>query len=134
MVSPTGRSAKRELPLHADRIERAPEILVPPEERVALAQFVAGLSKRREVALALARPTPFEPQPETPPGGPLEIAKLEVPPLIPVTRNEFMHRNGRSKNAEMIFWRKDEKANVHNVRAGSFPGVSKLRSTAGAEY
>lgn len=82
MASPTSRPAKRGLQSNADRIE--PEILVSPEERVALAQFVAGLSKRREIALALARPAPFEPQPETPPGGPLEIAKLEVPPLIPV--------------------------------------------------
>jgi hypothetical protein len=84
MAGPMKRPAKRELQSHADRIERTPEILVPSEERVALAQFVTGLSRRREVALALARPTPFEPQPETPLGGPLEIAKLEVPPLIPV--------------------------------------------------
>jgi hypothetical protein len=81
---PMKRPAKHELQLHADRIEREPEILVPPDERVALAQFVAGISMRREVALALARPTPFEPQPETSPGGTLEIPKLEVPPLIPI--------------------------------------------------
>jgi hypothetical protein len=76
------RSAKAELQVHPDRIERTPETLVPSEERVALAQFVTGLSRRREAVLALSRPTPFET--ETPPGGPLEIAKLEVPPLIPV--------------------------------------------------
>ena len=84
MLAPIKRSAKAELQPHADRIEGAPEILVPSDERVALAQFVTGLSRRREVALALARPAPFEAQPETAPGGPLEIAKLEVPPLIPV--------------------------------------------------
>ena len=84
MPAPIKRSAKAELQPHAARIDQTPEILVPPEERVALAQFVTGLSRRREVALALARPTPFEPQPEIPPSGPLEIAKLEVPPLIPV--------------------------------------------------
>jgi hypothetical protein len=82
MAGTMKRPAKRGLQSNADRIE--PEILVSPEERVALVQFVAGLSKRREIALALARPAPFEPQPETPPGGPLEIAKLEVPPLIPI--------------------------------------------------
>jgi hypothetical protein len=71
-------------PVRAARNVQEPEILVPPEERVALAQFVAGLARRREVALALARPTPFEPRPETSPGRPLEIPKLEVPPLIPV--------------------------------------------------
>ena len=81
---PVKRPAKRELQPHANGSEREPEILVPSDERVALAQFVTGLSRRREVALALARPAPFEPQPETPPGGPLEIAKLEVPPLVPV--------------------------------------------------
>jgi hypothetical protein len=84
MAGPMKRPAQRELPGHADRIVRVPEILVPSDERFALAQFVAGLSRRREVALALARPAPFEPGPETPPGGPLEIAKLEVPPLLPV--------------------------------------------------
>lgn len=84
MAGPLKRPAKRELPVHADRIVRAPEILVPSDERFALAQFVTGLSRRREVALALARPAAFEPGPETPPGGPLEIAKLEVPPLLPV--------------------------------------------------
>jgi hypothetical protein len=86
MASPMKRPAKRELPSHAARIERTAEILVPPEERIALTQFVAGLSRRHEVALALARPAPFEPQPEAPPSGPLEIAKLEVPPLIPVNK------------------------------------------------
>jgi hypothetical protein len=84
MAGPIKLSAKHGLQPHADRIEPTPEILVPPEERVALAQFVAGLSQRREVALALARPAPFEPQPETPPGESLEIPKLEVPPLIPM--------------------------------------------------
>jgi hypothetical protein len=78
------RPAKGESPLHRDSIVGASEILVPSDERLALAQFVAGLARRREVALALARRAPFEPGPETAPGGPLEIAKLEVPPLIPV--------------------------------------------------
>jgi hypothetical protein len=84
MAGPMKRPAKRELPVHTDRIVRAPEILVPADERLALAQFVAGLSRRREVALALARPAPFEPAPRTPPSGPLEIAKLAVAPLLPV--------------------------------------------------
>jgi hypothetical protein len=84
MAGPMKRPAKRVLQIPANGFVQAPEILVPSEERVALAQFVAGLSRRREVALALARPALFEPQPETSPGGPLEIAKLEVLPLIPV--------------------------------------------------
>jgi hypothetical protein len=79
MKQPVNRKSQ----LHAGGIVQAPEILVSSEERVALSQFVAGLSRRHEVALALARPTPFEPGPETL-GGPLEIAKLEVAPLIPV--------------------------------------------------
>jgi hypothetical protein len=83
MASPLQRPAKRQLRARADRTALPPEILVPSGERVALAQFVAGLSRRREVALALARPTPFEPQPETSPV-PLEIARLEVPSLVPV--------------------------------------------------
>jgi hypothetical protein len=84
LAGPSKRPAKRELPVHADSSVQAPEILVPSDERVALAQFVAGLSARREVALALARPAPFEFALETTPGGPLEIPKLEVPPLLPV--------------------------------------------------
>jgi hypothetical protein len=84
MASPVKQPVKSKSQPHAGGIVRAPEILVPSDERVALALFVTGLSRRREVALALARPAPFEPQPEAPPGGPLEIAKLEVPPLIPV--------------------------------------------------
>lgn len=80
------RSAKRGLSVPAVRGAVGPEILVPPDERDALAHFVAGLSQRREVALALARPVPYEPQPEASPGGPLQIAKLEVPPLIPVNQ------------------------------------------------
>jgi hypothetical protein len=84
LAVPMQRPAKHMLPVRAARIEREPEILVPPEERLALAQFVAGLSQRREVALALARPSPFEPQSETSPGRALEIPNLEVPPLIPI--------------------------------------------------
>jgi hypothetical protein len=61
-----------------------PEVLVPSDERDALAYFVAGLPARREVAIALARPAPFQPPPDVGASGPLEIAKLEVKPLIPV--------------------------------------------------
>ena len=78
------RTAKRKSQPQGNGTEQEPEILIPPDEHIALAQFVTGLSQRREVALALARSAPFEPQPETPPNGPLEIAKLEVPPLVQV--------------------------------------------------
>jgi hypothetical protein len=65
------------------------EVLVSSDEREALAHFVAGLPARREVAIALARPAPFQPPSFQPPtdetaAGPLEIAELEIKPLIPV--------------------------------------------------
>jgi hypothetical protein len=84
MAGPMKRPAKQVSPVRAARIVQEPEILVSPEERVALAQFVAGLAQRREVALALARPNTFEPIPETSACGQMEIHKLEVPPLVPV--------------------------------------------------
>lgn len=63
------------------------EVLVSSDEREALVHFVAGLPARREMAIALARPAPFQPSfqpaPDETAAGPLEIAELEVKPLIP---------------------------------------------------
>jgi hypothetical protein len=78
----------RKLVANRVRAERAdnpatPEIIVPSDEREALAHFVAGLATHREVAVALARPAPFEPAPDAVKAGDLEIARLEVAPLIP---------------------------------------------------
>jgi hypothetical protein len=77
-------SGRREPGVQGSVVGASPEILVPNDEREALARFVAGLSQRREVALALARPSPFVATPDVAGSEPLEIVKLEVPPLVPV--------------------------------------------------
>lgn len=58
------------------------EVLVPPDEREALARFVAELPQRRELAIALT--TPVKEVPSTVVGSePLQIAALKVAPLSP---------------------------------------------------
>lgn len=57
-----------------------PEVLVPPDEREALARFVVVLQERREVAVALAAPaTPAKA--ESASVEPLQIDGLEIKPL-----------------------------------------------------
>jgi hypothetical protein len=55
-----------------------PEILVPPDEREALAKFLTGLPQRQEAAQVLIRPA--EVSPDTP-IEPLQIAGLNIEPL-----------------------------------------------------
>jgi hypothetical protein len=57
-----------------------PEVLVPPDEREALARLVVAMRGRREMALALLTPAT---QTKTDPAGfePLQINRLEVKPL-----------------------------------------------------
>jgi hypothetical protein len=57
-----------------------PEVLVPPDEREALARFVAVLGERRELALALVTAPP---QMKEVPSGlePFQINGLEIKPL-----------------------------------------------------
>jgi len=66
------------------RIESSqmPEVLVPPDERIALAEFVAALPRRREIAIALTKPAPAAPSADVV-SVPLEIAELKLEPLSP---------------------------------------------------
>jgi hypothetical protein len=57
-------------------------VLVPPDERIALAKFMARLPQRREMAIALTRPAPAPPTLNVI-SEPLEIAELKVEPLSP---------------------------------------------------
>jgi hypothetical protein len=59
-----------------------PEVLVPPDERIALARFVAALPRRHEIAIALTKPAPAAPSPNVA-SMPLEIAELKLEPLSP---------------------------------------------------
>lgn len=60
---------------------RGPEVLVPPDEREALAKFVMHLRQRDEVAVAFASPAPNETS-EPAEIQPLEIARLQLKPLV----------------------------------------------------
>jgi len=66
------------------RIEGAqmPEVLVPPDERIALAKFVAALPRRHEIAVALTKPAPAAPSADVL-SAPLDIAELKLEPLSP---------------------------------------------------
>ena len=59
-----------------------PEVLVPPDERIALAKFVAALPRRREMAVALTKPSPSAPSADVV-SVPLQIAELKLEPLSP---------------------------------------------------
>ncbi len=61
----------------ARHTDREPEVLVPPDERVALAKFVTHLKQRDEVARALASPQVDE-NGELSEITPLEIARLQL--------------------------------------------------------
>jgi hypothetical protein len=65
--------------LRAGTVSR-PEVLVPPDEREALARFVATLREHNDVALDLATPGPHSR--DTPVSfDPLRINRLEIKPL-----------------------------------------------------
>ena len=60
---------------------REPEVLVPPDEGKALAQFVAHLGRRDKIAQAFVRPaTDMNNDPSQIP--PVEIARLQLEPLV----------------------------------------------------
>ncbi len=62
-------------------VDREPEVLVPPDEREALARFVKHLQERDEVARALASP-PVDEGGELSEIKPVEIARLQLKPLV----------------------------------------------------
>jgi hypothetical protein len=66
------------------RIESSqmPDVLVPPDERIALAKFVAALPRRHEIAVALTKPALAAPSADVL-STPLEIAELKLEPLSP---------------------------------------------------
>jgi negative regulator of sigma E activity len=59
-----------------------PEVLVPPDERIALARFIAALPRRHEIAIALTKPALAAPSADVS-SAPLEIAELKLEPLSP---------------------------------------------------
>jgi len=61
---------------------QTPEVLVPPDERIALSRFVAALQRRHEMSIALTKPAPVAPPPDVS-SAPLEIAELKLEPLSP---------------------------------------------------
>jgi hypothetical protein len=65
----------------ARNTHREPEVLVPPDERVALATFVTHLRQRDEVARAFASPRADD-NDALAEITPVEIARLQVKPLI----------------------------------------------------
>ena len=58
------------------------EVLVPPDERLALARFVVVLQRQHETAVALTKPAPAAASADLA-SEPLEIAELKVEPLSP---------------------------------------------------
>jgi hypothetical protein len=77
-----GRTAKHATKARVvlEPTNRAPEVLVPPDEREALARFVSHLRQGDEVARAFVQPQPQEPG-ELFEIRPVEIARLQVKPL-----------------------------------------------------
>jgi hypothetical protein len=63
------------------RARREPEVLVPPDEGKAFAQFVARLRRRDEVAQAFVSPA-ADKNSELPRIPPVEIARLQLEPLV----------------------------------------------------
>ena len=59
-----------------------PEVIVPPDERIAFAKFVRGVGQRNQVAIALTRTAPVIPS-AFEASEPLEIAELRIEPLSP---------------------------------------------------
>jgi hypothetical protein len=64
------------------RQTREPEVIVPPDERIAFAKFVCGVGQRNQVAVALTRTAPLIPS-AFEASEPLEIAELRIEPLSP---------------------------------------------------
>jgi hypothetical protein len=58
-----------------------PEVIVPPDERIAFAKFVSGLSQPNGVAIAVVETVPVVSSAF--PSEPLEIAELKIEPLAP---------------------------------------------------
>jgi hypothetical protein len=56
-------------------------VLVPPDEREALARFVDGLRQQQQLAVALAQPAAVAAAPGMG-AEPIEIAALKLPPLL----------------------------------------------------
>ncbi len=65
----------------AKNLDRQPEVLVPPDEREALAKFVIHLRQRDEIARALASPRVDE-NSEFSAIKPVEIARLQLKRLV----------------------------------------------------
>jgi hypothetical protein len=59
-----------------------PEVIVPPDERIAFAKFVRGVGQRNQVAIALTQTAPVIPS-TFKASEPLEIAELRIEPLSP---------------------------------------------------
>lgn len=79
---PATRVPRRVLTEASNQLHGSPiaEVIVPPDEREALARFVNGLPRQLDSAIALARPTAVAPASD-PGAEPLEIAELKLPPL-----------------------------------------------------
>jgi hypothetical protein len=61
---------------------REPEVLVPPDERIAFAQFVAHLRRRDDVAQAFVSPAAVDVNSEPSKIQPIEIAGLQLKALV----------------------------------------------------
>jgi hypothetical protein len=72
-------------PIAEQEPHREPEVLVPPDEGKAFVQFVARLRQRDAVAQAFVTPAPStaaDENKELPQITPVEIARLQLKPLI----------------------------------------------------
>ncbi len=74
------RRVLKEAPKQPDGLPMA-EVIVPPDEREALALFVSGLTQQQDSAIALTRPAAVAPVSD-PGAEALEIAELKLPPLL----------------------------------------------------
>jgi hypothetical protein len=66
----------------APRQTRGPEVIVPPDERIAFTKFVRGVGQPNQVAIALTQAAPVIPS-AFEASEPLEIAELRIEPLSP---------------------------------------------------
>jgi hypothetical protein len=64
------------------RLTLEPEVIVPPEERIAFAKFVRGVGQPNQVVIALTQTAPVIPS-AFEASEPLEIAELRIEPLSP---------------------------------------------------
>jgi hypothetical protein len=82
MAKTTRQNSPEVLPATSSRNLHEPEVLVPSDEREALARFVNGLHGQPEIAEAFLAHAPRQSEPSFP--LPLiQIAHLEIPPLEP---------------------------------------------------